>query len=103
MPVVVMVLFLELVLLEFGSELIFGLSHGIIIDTKYRQEQRIKAFENYLDHPSPTTKAAFQEEVRLMHKHEDWKWELGYASWILLNSIWIYYYFRMPWPKTTQA
>ena len=92
--VVIVALFVELVVLQFGSELLFGMSHGMIVDVRYRRAERLAAFRDSIEHPSPATKAAFQEELRLMHKHEDWKWELALGLFIVINGVWIYYYFR---------
>jgi len=30
----------------------------------------------------------------LMHKHEDWKWELALSLFVVINGVGIYYYFR---------
>ena len=92
--VVILVLFLELVVLQFGGDFLFGMSHGMIADAPYRRTERLAAFRDSMDHPSPSTKAAFQEELRLMHKHEDWKWELALRLFVVINGVGIYYYFR---------
>jgi hypothetical protein len=87
---VISVLFLELAILQFSS----GLSHGMIVDTEYRRHERLEALRDSKLHPSPETEARFQEELRLMHKHEDWKEYLEVGSFFAFNAIWIYYYFR---------
>jgi hypothetical protein len=94
--VVISALFLELVVLEIGSEILFERSHGMMVDARYRHTERLAAWADYRDHPSPATKTAFQEEMRLMHKHEDWKLYLGVGLFIAVNGVWIYYYFRYP-------
>jgi hypothetical protein len=71
--VIVLALILELVVLDFGSLIILGPGHGLIVDTRYRQKERVAAFNDYIYHRSPETTARFQDEARLMHKHEDWK------------------------------
>jgi hypothetical protein len=38
--------------------------------------------------------ARFQEELRLMHGHEDWKIYLAISLFFALNGAWIYYYFQ---------
>ena len=99
--VVILALFLELVVLQFGSELLFGMSHGMMADAHYRRAERLAAFFDYHEHPSPDTKAKFQEEMRLMHKHEDWKAELALGLFIIINGTGIYYYFRHDQKATT--
>jgi hypothetical protein len=92
--VVILALFLELVVLEIGSEILFGMSHGMMADARYRRSERLAAFFDYHEHPSPETKAKFQEEMRLMHKHEDWKAYLAIGLFVVVNGVWIYYFFR---------
>jgi len=88
--VVILALFLELVFLA----LAFGYGHGQIVDTVYRRQERLAALIDYHQHPSPETKARFQDELRLMHKHEDWKAYLAVGSFLVINGVWIYFYFR---------
>jgi hypothetical protein len=92
--VVISALCVELVVLALGNELIFGLGHGQIADTRYRQKERVAAWIDDLNRPSPETKAKFREELRLMHKHEDWKMSLAVGVFFAINGVWIYYYFR---------
>jgi hypothetical protein len=40
---------------------------------RYRRHEREAALIDHSLHPSSATEARFQEELRLMHKHEDWK------------------------------
>ena len=58
--------------------------HGEIVDVRYRGKERITAYMDYRLHPSPETEAKFHEELRLMHKHEDWK---GYAALGVLVAL----------------
>jgi hypothetical protein len=51
--------------------------HGETIDVRYRGKERMTAYMDYRLNPSPETEAKFHDEMRLMHKHEDWK---GYAA-----------------------
>jgi hypothetical protein len=98
--VVVAALFLELIVLQLGSALFFGLGHGQILDTHYRQKERVAAFIENIQHPSLEAKAKLQEELSLMRKHEDWKTYLGISLFFAINGIWIYYYFReRRWPN----
>jgi len=69
--VITLALVLELFVLDFGSELLFGRSHGPIADARFRRQERLAAYFEYNNHPSPATKAAFKEELRLIHNHED--------------------------------
>ena len=92
--VVFLALILELVVLEIGSEMLFGMSHGAMVDTPFRRHERLAAFREYQELPSPATKAAFNEEMRLMHKHEDWKLYLGLSIFLVLNGAGIYYYWN---------
>jgi hypothetical protein len=79
MPRVFKILLIGFVL---GFELIFvgtynPYPHGEIVDVRYRGKERTTAYMDYRLHSSPETEAKFHEELRLMHKHEDWK---GYAA-----------------------
>ncbi len=86
--IVFLVLFLEVVLLE----MLFP-GHGEIA-TSYRLHERSAAVYDYQDHPSVETKTKFQEELRLMHKHEDWKAYLALIVFCAVNGVWIYFYLR---------
>ena len=92
--VVILALFLELVVLQSGSELLFGRSHGMIADARYRRAERLAAYLDYREHPSPETKVKLDEELRLMHKHEDWKGYLRLGVFVAVNGVWIYFYVR---------
>ncbi|MGC9943236.1 MAG: hypothetical protein ABSE48_15510 [Verrucomicrobiota bacterium] len=91
---VVLVLFLELVILEVGEELLFGRSHGAMADVVFRRHERLDAFNDWHTNPSPATKSRFDEEMRLMHKHEEWKYEVAWGLFVVLNGVGIYYYFH---------
>ncbi|HEY4415668.1 MAG TPA: hypothetical protein VGO57_08255 [Verrucomicrobiae bacterium] len=97
--IVILVLFLELAVVELG--LVFGMSHGLMADVPYRHAERVAAFQDSIAHPSPAAEAVFQAEVRLMHRHEDWKWELPAGLFIVINGIGIYYFFRRGRKLTT--
>ena len=92
--VVILALYLEVAVLQLGSVILFGPGHGQIVDTRYRQKERVAAFNDYEYHRSPETTARFQEELRLMHKHEDWKMYLAIGLYFAINGVWIYYFFR---------
>lgn len=101
--VIVAALFLEILLLDVGNGLIFGLSHGQMADVSYRRKQRFKAYFDYRQNPNEKTKADFQEEMRLMHRHEDWKTYLGVGLFFGVNGVWIYFYLREKRPATKNA
>ena len=86
--VVLLVLFLEIALLE-----VLFPGHGEIA-ASYRLQERSAAVYDYRDHPSAETKAKLQEELHLMHKHEDWKGYLALGVFSAVNGVWIYLYFR---------
>jgi len=88
--IVLLVIFLELAILQILN--VGG--HGMMADTKYRHTERLAAYREYHEHPSPETKAAFRTEMRLMHAHEDWKGEVFLASLLIANGIGFYFYFR---------
>ena len=78
-----------------GFELLFIGSynpypHGEIHDVRYRQHERVAAMIDYQLHPSPATEATFHEELRLMHKHEDWKSYSALGFLVALNIGGIY-------------
>ena len=75
--------------------------HGEIFAVQYRNQERYAAWNNSIFHPSPTTKAAFQEEMRLMHKHEDWKTYVALGFLGVLNVVGIYYFLNYDQKKTT--
>ena len=87
---VILAMFLELVFIQAVSPI----SHGMAFDTQYRHTERIIVFKDYAQHPSPETKARWQQELSLMHKHEDWKWELKLALFVAANGFGFYWYFR---------
>ena len=65
--------------------------HGEVVEVRYRQHERMAAMIDHLQHPSPETEAAFHEELRLMHKHEDWKMYTALGLWVAANAAGIYY------------
>ncbi len=100
--VVILALCFELIVLQFGGDMIFGFSHGMMADAKYGREERLAAFWNNQEHPSPATKETLQNELRLMHKHEDWKWQTALILFAVINGTWIVCYLRHE-RKTTAA
>jgi len=93
--------FFKILLVGFivGIEYLFVLSydpypHGEINDVRYRQSEREDAHYNWATHPTPTTEARWFEELRLMHKHEDWKPYAKLGALVVLNVLGIYYFLR---------
>jgi hypothetical protein len=84
------VLFFEVALLE----LLFP-GHGEIA-ASYRLRERSAALYDYRDHPSAEAKAKLDDELRLMHQHEDWKGYVALSVFLAVNGIWIYFYLRRP-------
>jgi hypothetical protein len=82
-----------------GFELIFvgtfnPYPHGEIHDVRYRQHERVAAMIDYRLHPSPASEATFHEELRLMHKHEDWKGYAALGLLVALNVVGIYFFLK---------
>ena len=80
-----------------GVELIFVAAynpypHGEVHEVRYHQKERLEAWIDYAQHPSPPTEAAFQKELHLMHKHEDWKIYAALGLLVTLNVIGVYYF-----------
>jgi hypothetical protein len=98
--VVVLALIGELVVLEIGSEILFRNSHGEMVDTSFRRHERIAAFFDYHEHPSSATKATFDNEMRLMHRHNDWKLYLALSLFVVINGVAIYHYWNHGNQKT---
>lgn len=99
--VIVVALFLELVVLEFGGEMIFGRSHGPIVDTRFRREERLAAFQAHAWNPSPEAEAAYQEELRLMREHPNPEGFVLLPLFLVTNGIAIYYYLRQRRPTAS--
>jgi len=74
--------------------------HGEMVDVRYRGRERLAAYFDYHQHPSPTTKATLDEEFRLMHKHEDWKGYLALGLIVAANIAGIYCLLRYDKPNT---
>ena len=98
--VIVLALFLELIVLQFGGELIYGRSHGPIVDTRFRRKERLAAYYAHARSPSPETAAAYEEELRLMRQHPNPEW-IGFPLlFVVANGIAIYFYLRRRQPTS---
>lgn len=92
--VVALALFLELVVLQFGGELIFGRSHGPIMDTRFRRKERLAAYYAHARNPSPENNDAYQEELRLMRQHPNPEGIAFLLLFVVANGGAIYLYLR---------
>ena len=82
-----------------GFELIFvgtcnPYPHGMSHDVRYRNQERLSAWIDSRQHPSPETEAKFREELRLMHDHEDWKIHTALGALVVVNVVGIYLFLR---------
>jgi hypothetical protein len=77
-------------------------SHGVLGGVVYRAKERIAATVDYHQHPSPATKAKFDEELRLMHQHEDWKYWANLAFVLVANVAGIYVFLKEDKRPTTE-
>jgi hypothetical protein len=75
--------------------------HGMIHDVSYRRAERFTTLRDYLQHPSADTKAVFDREVALMHKHEDWKEHVALGLLLAANVTAVY--FLLQHEKKTSA
>ena len=66
--------------------------HGEVFQVSYRQKERVEAWLDYRQHPSPATETTYRAELRLMHSHEDWKIYVGLGALVVLNGFGIYYF-----------
>ena len=92
---------LKILLIGFGLgfELFFVATfnpypHGMSHDVRYRNQERSAAWIDSRQHPSPQTEAKFQEELRLMHEHEDWKFHSALVALVVFNVVGIYLFLR---------
>jgi hypothetical protein len=68
--------------------------HGEAFDVSFRHRERVLAFADYVQHRSPETKATWEQELRLMHDHEDWKMYLALGLLVAINGAWVYFFWR---------
>jgi len=67
--------------------------HGDIVDVQYRRKERLAAFRESKQHPSPTAQATFDEELRRLRRHER-IWMIVLLGVLLTaNGVGIYYLF----------
>jgi hypothetical protein len=88
---------IALIAVGLGFELFFLLPnlnpwpHGEAFDTRYRHKERLEAFMDWSLHPSPTSRATWEQELKLLHHHEDWKMYVILGLLVTLNGMAIYY------------
>ena len=68
--------------------------HGMVADVRYRHTERFVALRDYMEHHSTDTKAAYDRELALMHKHEDWKGYLTLGLLLAANVVAVYFFLR---------
>ena len=68
--------------------------HGEAFDVRFRHRERVLAFADYVEHRSPDTKATWEQELRLMHDHEDWKMYLALSLLVAINGAAVYLFWR---------
>ena len=65
-----------------------------MVDVSFRRHERLASFADYNFHPSPATKAKFDEEMKLLNKHEECKLYLALIIFVIVNGVGIYYYWN---------
>jgi len=79
----------QLVLPHFG--------HGSpSFDESYRGEERVLAYAASLEHPSPQTKGAWDEEVRRLDHHVLVRNSLVFGFILVLDGAAVYLFWRLP-------
>jgi hypothetical protein len=68
--------------------------HGMIADVSYRHTERFVALRDYMEHHSTDTRAAYDRELALMHRHEDWKGYLALGLLLAANVAAVYFFLR---------
>jgi hypothetical protein len=66
--------------------------HGTIVDVPYRQKERHAAHWDYLLHPSPVSKVAWEQELMRMRGYIRLLGTLKLGFLITVNGIGIYYF-----------
>ncbi|HXR05142.1 MAG TPA: hypothetical protein VN836_10590 [Verrucomicrobiae bacterium] len=79
------------------AAIFFDPLHGPF-DSDYRHEERVKAYLDWKQNPSPSSKAAYEEELRLVHSHLD-KRNTAIVAMLALEAIGFYYL----WNRKTKA
>ena len=72
-------------------------AHGYAEDP-YRLNERMTALSEWSDHPTPETKAAFDNEIELLHEHEHTA--IKQVAVLLANVVGIFWIWKYA-PKET--
>ena len=75
--------------------------HGPIFDVSYRHDQRVAAFWNARLHPSPTTKATLDAELRRMNRYLVVETVLTVGVFVGIDCFGFYYLMNDGHKKTT--
>jgi len=65
-------------------------------DESYRGEERVLAYAASLEHPSPQTKGAWDEEVRRLDHHVLVRNSLVFGFILVLDGAAVYLFWRLP-------
>ena len=95
---VVLALLGEILVLSFFCD---PYPHGEAWDVSWHRQERSAAFFDYVQHQSPTAKAAWEQELRSLHRHEDWKAYLALSLLIAINWAAIYFFLHHERKTTT--
>jgi hypothetical protein len=84
---IVLAMLLEVVFLSLFCD---PYPHGEAWDVSWRRQERTAAFWDHFQHPSVVTHAAWKQELRLLHRHQDWKSYLALGLFFTINGAGIY-------------
>jgi len=79
------------------AAILFDPLHGPF-DSEYRHEERLKAYLDWKQNPSPLSKSVYEAEMRLVHSHLD-KRNAAIIAVLGLEAVCIYYL----WNRKTKA
>ena len=65
--------------------------HGSVIEERYRRDERMEAHRAWIENPSPTTKAAFDEEDSRLYDYMAKRAIVILLVLTVLNGVGIYY------------
>jgi hypothetical protein len=75
--------------------------HGRVLDEAYRNAERKTALYAWVEHRTPETKAAYDEEVKLLDRHMEMGALTILAAGLVINAAGIYLFWRYAPTKTT--
>ena len=88
----IILIVLALILEFFLAHICNPYPHGMMGDVSYRRAERLGTFRDYMRLRSTDTKAAFDKEMILMHRHEDWKIYAALGLLVAINGTAIYWF-----------